>query len=63
MTTASERPFGPASRGELQNRVVIEIDGAVDVDSVVLAVRRDGDLIELAERTAPATVELHGELG
>lgn len=62
MTPASERPIDPASGGELPNSVVLEIDARVDVDSVVLAVRRDGELIELAERTAPATAELHGDL-
>ena len=63
MTTASERPFDAASGRELSNSVVLEIDAAVDADAVVLAVRRDGELIELAERTAPATAELHGDLG
>lgn len=62
MTPATKRPIDPAPCGELPNSVVLEIDAAVDVDSVVLAVRRDGDLVELAERSAPATVELHGEL-
>lgn len=62
MTPASERPIDAASGDELPNSVVLEIDARVDVDSVVLAVRRDGELIELAERTAPATAELHGDL-
>lgn len=63
MTPATRSPIDPAPRGELPNAVVLEIDATVDADSLVLAVRRDGDLVEIAERSAPATAELHGELG
>lgn len=62
MTPATKRSIDPAPRGEPSNSVVLEIDATVDADSVVLAVRRAGDLVELAERSAPAPAELHGEL-
>ncbi|WP_281362303.1 hypothetical protein [Natronomonas salina] len=41
---------------------MLELDGAVDGDAIVLAVRRDGDLVELVERAAPATATLRGEV-
>lgn len=61
MTTSRGGSRSPSSGGQLSNPVVLELDGAADGDAIVLAVRRDGDLVELAERTAPATATIHGE--
>ena len=52
----------PSSGGPLSNSVVLELDGVVDGDAIVLAVRRVGDLVELAERAAPATASIQGEV-
>ena len=45
-----------------QNSVRIELSSESAVESLVLAYRHDGELVELAERAVPATAELHGEL-
>lgn len=46
----------------VQNSVRIELPAGSDVESLVLAYRRDGEVVEFAERTVPATAELHGNL-
>lgn len=43
----------------LTDEVRFELDSPTDV-SVVLAYRRDGELFELAERSAPAVVAIRG---
>lgn len=45
-----------------ENSVRIELDSGAGVDSLVLAYREDGELVELAERKLPAGAELHGDL-
>lgn len=45
-----------------QNSVSIELDSGTAVESLVLAYRQDGELVELAERSLPAGAELHGDL-
>lgn len=45
-----------------RNRVRIELESGSNIDSLVLAYREDGELVELAERALPAGAELHGDL-
>lgn len=45
-----------------RNSVRIELDPGSAIDSLVLAYREDGELVELAERSLPAGAELHGDL-
>lgn len=47
---------------QARNSVKIELSAGSAVESLVLAYRQDGELVELAERAVPATAELHGEL-
>lgn len=44
------------------NSVSFELPPGTEIESIVLAYRHDGELVELAERTVPAAAELHGEL-
>lgn len=46
----------------VRNSVRLDLDTGSSIESIVLAFRRGGELVELAERKAPATAELHGEL-
>lgn len=46
----------------VRNSVRLDVAAGSSIESVVLAFRRGGELVELAEREAPATAELHGEL-
>lgn len=46
----------------VQNSVRIELEPDSAVDSLVLAYRMDGELVELAERSLPAGAELHGDI-
>lgn len=47
---------------DVRNRVRFELDSGSAIESLVLAYRLDGELVELAERKIPAAAELHGEL-
>ncbi len=42
------------------NPVHIQLEHPPNIDSIVLACRQNGDLIELAERTPPATGTITG---
>lgn len=51
-----------APSDDVANQVSIRLAPGADIESIVLAYREDGDLVELAERTVPASAELSGEL-
>lgn len=51
-----------AADGGERNSVRIELGSGSSAESLVLAYRQDGDLVELAERALPAGAELHGDL-
>lgn len=51
-----------ATSEDAPNSVSIELSSGAEIDSLVLAYQDDGELVELAERTLPASAELSGEL-
>lgn len=58
--TSTEVRFDNESGAEPPNKVRLELDTASDIESIVLAFRQDGELVELAERTAPVSAEIEG---
>lgn len=46
---------------EYTNRVHLELAESAEIESLVLAYRCDGELFELAERTAPAVAVIEGD--
>lgn len=57
----TERGFETDQGETLGEEVRVEVDSSTDI-SMVLAYRVDGELVELAERSAPAVATISGTL-
>lgn len=60
--TGDQDQVEDAASDDALNRISVTLASGADIDSIVLAYRHDGELVELAERMVPASAELHGEL-